>query len=390
MTWTTSENQQHLDDYEAIITQSDLPQKIDQEITRALYELSETGIEAQGKYRLRHKRGQKHRKAKEVNYFEEQIEEWRSGSSPEHMVLFFEYLRKRCYDLYENTNAWDTISALANATSAKIAQYLDGHPPAGNQVLLRAIKEFLCLLDDDIAAFQAINRGTNHHVITSTGEALKKAQKILEILSPCGANGQSCTLGSWRAELGRELHAEARALHEVYRGIHCAALALARCEDEVRRYFDNDPGPVDVPSAHTVSQKADELDPGHWPSQKVTRDLNKARTQVRETIFGLDGSRKKYNQELRSSASARVTELASRLNPWESLLRSMAAAYGDSKPMRLSSVRVRYCFPFAVRIKEEYVRGLSGALARRAPDGSEIVDGKTVNGKTEASSRVTG
>ena len=53
----------------------------------------------------------------------------------------------------------------------------------------------------------------------------------------------------------------------------------------------------------------------------------------------------------------------------------MAEAYRGSEPMRLRTVHIRYCFPFAVKVKEEEFGKLSSALKKRIP-GAEATDGR--------------
>ena len=53
----------------------------------------------------------------------------------------------------------------------------------------------------------------------------------------------------------------------------------------------------------------------------------------------------------------------------------MATAYRDSKPMRLPTVQIRYCFPFAVKVGEDRLGELSSALRKRVPGAGDEDDG---------------
>jgi hypothetical protein len=107
--------------------------------------------------------------------------------------------------------------------------------------------------------------------------------------------------------------------------------------------------------------------------------LHDARDQVGTIIHALKEDQSKWGEELRPAAAERAENLASRLNPWEPLLRSVAAAYCDSKPMRLPTVKVRYCFPFAVGADEDHVNELSSALRRRVPGGGAEGKGRAAD-----------
>jgi hypothetical protein len=353
-----SEDQQQLDDRERAIIRSDVPQKINAAISRALNELAETGIET-GKYELRHEHCQAKREEDVRGRLERQIEDSKADiADPQAIILFFEYARKRCYDLDDATNASSTIRAFAQATSTSIDHYLQqSSPVAADRLLLSIIGKFLLLLGEDIAVYQGINRGSNHEVIEGLQREAKTCQEILEMLDSAGASDRSSALEGWRAQLVRELHAEALALSEVSRGIHCATRALAQFEDEVRRYYNKDCGPS-------------------WPDRMQITGLTDACSQVSEMIASLDEDREQWRQELRPASLAWVSGIASRLNPWKSLLRSLAATYGDSKPMPLPAVRIRYLFPFTVGNNE--VRGdLSPALRRRIPGDQTITKGES-------------
>ena len=358
MALTVSEDQQELDGFERAITHLEVPQEIDVVIARSLDLLSEAGIETE-KGQLRHEHCQEKREADVLEYLSERLELqigkiYTSGS--EVIVAFFEYVRKRCYDLYDITNAWSTIAALAEAASKVMDNLQDDALTEPDRLLLRIVGKFLLLLREDIAVYQGINRGSNHEVIIGLEGALKTVQEVLAILNSDGAGNGSSALRGWRAQLGRELHAEAQALSEVYQGIYCATCALAKFEDEMRSYYkDKDSGKC-------------------WPLE-IT-GLNDAHCKVDKIIAHLDEDPAQWHGELRPSSLARVSDLASRLDPWKSLLHSLAATYGNSRPMRLSSVRIRYFFPFAVDIGKNEVSDLSADLRKRVPDVSNRGDGK--------------
>ena len=351
MALTVSEDQQELDGFERAITHLEVPQEIDVVIARSLDLLSEAGIETE-KGQLRHEHCQEKREADVLEYLSERLELqigkiYTSGS--EVIVAFFEYVRKRCYDLYDITNAWSTIAALAEAASKVMDNLQDDALTEPDRLLLRIVGKFLLLLREDIAVYQGINRGSNHEVIIGLEGALKTVQEVLAILNSDGAGNGSSALRGWRAQLGRELHAEAQALSEVYQGIYCATCALAKFEDEMRSYYkDKDSGKC-------------------WPLE-IT-GLNDAHCKVDKIIAHLDEDPAQWHGELRPSSLARVSDLASRLDPWKSLLHSLAATYGNSRPMRLSSVRIRYFFPFAVDIGKNEVSDLSADLRKRVPGG---------------------
>ena len=52
-------------------------------------------------------------------------------------------MRERCYDLYDKTNAWDTITALAQVVSEAITPQVRGAASAGDVIILEAISGFL-------------------------------------------------------------------------------------------------------------------------------------------------------------------------------------------------------------------------------------------------------
>jgi hypothetical protein len=349
MAMTISEDQQQLDRFERAITLLEVPREIDIVIARSLDMLSEAGIETE-KGQLRHEHCQEKREADVLEYLSERLElQIRNvyTSGPEVIVAFFEYVRKRCYDLYDITNAWTTIAALAEATSKAIDNLQDDALTEPDHLLLRIVGKFLLLLREDITVYQGINRGGNHEVIIGLEGALKTVQEVLAILNSDGAGNGSSALRGWRAQLGRELHAEAQALDKVYQGIYCATCALAHFEDEMRSYYkDKDSGKC-------------------WPLE-IT-GLNDAQRQINKIIAHLGEDPAHWHGELRPPSLARVSGLASRLDPWKSLLHSLAATYGNSKPMRLSSVRIRYFFPFAVDITEKKVSDLSADLRRWVP-----------------------
>lgn len=356
---TVTEDQQQLDLRERAIAHLEVPREIDIAIARSLDTLSEAGIET-GKYQLRHEHCQEKREADVLRCLIEclklQIEKsYMTGL--EDIVVFFEYVRKRCYDLYDITNAWSTIRALAEAASKVIEDLQDDAAlTEPDRLLLCIVGKFLVLLREDITVYQGINRGSNHEVIKGLEGALKTVQEVLAMLNPDGAADRSSALRGWRAQLGRELHAEAQALNAVYQGIHCATSALAQFEDEMRSYYkDKDSGKC-------------------WPLE--TTGLNDAYSQVSKIITYLGEDPAQWNGELRTTSLARVSDLASRLDPWKSLLHSLVAAYGNSKPLQLSSVRIRYFFPFAVDVEEDRIRDLSADLGRRVPGDSIRGDGE--------------
>ena len=364
-----------------------LAQEIDRQITYALHMLGESGVEATGpwKYRLWHKGEREDTIGEVCSDFSDQMKRWQQlGYAERDGVLFFEYMRKRCYDLYEKTNAWDTISALARAVSAAITLQLENESGDGDRVILRAIIQFLGLLDVDIAIYQAVNRGNNHGAIKNCWVAQGKARELLEFLDSGGSGDRSVELGDGRAELRKELLAEAYALHEVYRGIHYAAVALACHEKAIRNYYNDHSGSDYVagdPPVHAAggvgSARASEAADGSrpWPDPLVIGNLDDARGEVGIIIRRLEEDQGNGARELSPAASERAMDIVSRLNPWASLLRSVAAAYGQSKPMRLPTVQIRYCFPFAVKADEERLGELSPELRKRAP-GVEVEGGR--------------
>lgn len=360
-----------------------LAQVIDRQIKRALHKLGEAGAEELGpsKYSLRGKGARKETLDEVRDDFSRQIGKWQgdyAGAGNE--VFFFQCMRESCWDLYDNTNAWDTIYALAAAVSMAISSQLKKGTAGADRVLLEAISQSLSLLQDDIAIFQGLNQGSNHSVIRNSSAAQRKAQGLLATLDP---DVSGTRFAGERAELQKELRAEAHAMHEAYRGIHCAAVALADHEDAIQKYYHGHPDGDDVPSASPASEpahagpEADSAgadDPpdetGHWRDHRRTKSLHDARGQVRTIIRRLD------EEQSKNGAPERAKGYASVLKPWESLLRSVAAAYQRSKqPMRLPTVQIRYCFPFAVKVEEDTLSKLSPALRKRLP-GVRAADGR--------------
>ena len=356
--------------------------EIERQIISGLHELGESGTEQLGpaKYLLSNKEAREDSIGKVRYSFGQEIDTQMRGFTEERRIFFFERLRKRCYDLYEMTNAWDTISALAATISMAIAAQPKNEAPTGDRVLRQAIIQFLSLLEPDMAIFQGLNRGNNHSVMESSRTSRELAQELLKVLS----SGGSAEHEDGREELRKELLAEAYALHKVYCGIHGAAVALARHEETIRQYYRDHPRGDDAPGAQQAPEPAPAPAPGgpqppsagagdeagqsgHWPDHEVTRRLHDARDRVRAIVDHLDEKQKSWKQELGSEALERATTYASRLDPWESLLDSVASAYRHSKPMRLPTVRIRYCFPFAVKVDEKEVEKMSSTLKKRVP-----------------------
>jgi hypothetical protein len=351
----------------------ELKRKIDRQITHAMHELGESGAETLGpsKYRLRNE-GARTQTIREVGEeFGRQIKKWKNDwgtvtseeIAPEiETARFFECLRERSYDLYENTNAWDTISALSHAAGRAITSQLEGYPAGIDSIILQAIRILLDLLDDDIAIFQGLNRGNNHSVCTKCEAAQRKTQELLHVLEPGGSSDRPVELAGGNADLRRELFAKADALRDVYGGIQLAAEALAELETAIRQHYDDHP--VDAADG-----------PGHWPHHQAIEKLDEASGRVRSIIQRLRAAQQIWAAELSAEAFDQAAFIASRLDPWESLLRSVAEAYRGSEPMRLRTVHIRYCFPFAVKVKEEEFGNLSSALKKRIP-GAEATDGR--------------
>ena len=155
-----------------------LAQQIDRKITYALHLLGESGAAETGplKFRLRHRGARENAIYKVRSDFGDLIETWKSGDPEKDEVLFFESMRKRCYDLYDKTNAWDTISALTRAVTTAITPQLENEASADDRVILQAIRRFLRLLDVDMAIYKAVNRGQNHSVIANCWTAQQDSQ----------------------------------------------------------------------------------------------------------------------------------------------------------------------------------------------------------------------
>jgi hypothetical protein len=352
---TMSEDQRQLDKHDSAIARSDIPQEIDAAISRALHALAETGIET-GTHEFRHELSQKNREKQVRDSVKSQIEAWKSKvaeADPEDIVPFFEYLRKRCYELDDTTNAWCTIWALAKATGDCIDDHLrNSLPHEDDRPLLHAIMRLLCFLIEDVTVYQGINRGSNHQVIDWSKRELKTIRGILDTLNPAVADGPASKLSGWRAELGKELRAEAQTQRQVVRGIYAAALALAQFEDEVRRFYNRDLGES-------------------WPSGLEIVVLTEAQSKVSEIIGDLEEDLARWHKEFRSDSHVWLSDIASRLSPWKSLLRSLATTYRSREPMWLPTVRIRYFYPFTVDTTEKRIRALDPALSRRPPGGSK-------------------
>ena len=342
-----------------------LAQQIDRKITYALHLLGESGAAETGplKFRLRHRGARENAIYKVRSDFGDLMETWKSGDPEKDQVLFFEFMRKRCYDLYDKTNAWDTITALTRAVTTAITPQLENEASPDDRVILQAIRRFLRLLDVDMAIYKAVNRGQNHSVIANCWTAQQDARELLELLGADESGDGPAEFTGNREELRKELIGEARALHEVYRGIRHAAVALADHEDAIRKYYDEHPGSYDRPGDQP------------WPDHRVIRNLDDAHGLVRSIIDRLEEAGQSGTRELSPEAGERAGDIASRLNPWASLLRSVATAYRDSKPMRLPTVQIRYCFPFAVKVGEDRLGQLSSALRKRVPGTGDKDDG---------------
>jgi hypothetical protein len=351
---------------------AELAQKAERLISYALRELGESGTDelGPGKYLLRNKKARDETMRTVHARFAAKISEWQHTFPDGKEIVFFEALRRRCYDLYEMTNAWDTIFVLAAEISEAINSQLEKKATAGDRMLLRAIRLFLDLLKPDMAVFQGLNRGSNHSTIENSGVTQDQARELIDVLDPGGRGEEFPELDDDQARLRKQLLAEAHALQGVYQGVYCAAVALADHEAAIREYYDENPGPDEGgPLARFAGHRS-----GHWPDHRVTRNLHDARDQVRNINRGLEEDHRKRARALTPDAAERAVILASRLKPWESLLSSVAAAYADSKPMRLPTVHLRYCFPFAVKTDKAAVGKLSSALRKRIPGVDAMVD----------------
>jgi hypothetical protein len=118
--------------------------EIERKIISGLHELGESGTEQLGlaKYVLRNKEARADSIGKVRYSFSQEIDTQMFKFTEERRIFFFERLRKRCYDLYEMTNAWDTISALAATISMAIAAQAKNEAATGDQVLRQAIIQF--------------------------------------------------------------------------------------------------------------------------------------------------------------------------------------------------------------------------------------------------------
>ena len=348
-----------------------LAQDIDRQITYALHVLGESGVEETAKWenRLR-RRGTREETIKAVRaHFSGQLETWQFSYREEGPVPFFERMRERCYDLYDKTNAWDTITALAQVVSAAIGPQVRGEAGPGDAIILDAISRFLALLDVDMAIYKAVNRGHTRSVIDNCSAAQPKAQELEDLLDSGGSSDRSVDPGRGKEQLRKELRAEAH--------------ALARCTAEL------DKPPRPWPRTKTRSGSITTITVGRkrrrggrrsgrapvLAGPPVDQRPVRRRRQVKIIIRRLEEEQRISTEELGADSLQRAKDIASRLDPWASLLRSVAQAYDDSKPMRLPNVQIRYCFPFAVKVPEERIGELSSALRKRVPGAAATVPG---------------
>ncbi len=354
------------------IDEKTLARELDQKIVRELHELGESGTEELGtaKYLLRNKTERDDATQNTLDDFREAIGKWHTSFGLDREVLFFNLLRMRCYDLYEKTNAWDTIEALATAISMEIGSRL---PTAtGDQVLLQVIRGFLNLIHPDMELYQALNRGSNHSVLDSTREAREVVQEILMQLRPTGPDRSQLTPDDEMVR--KELLAEANALYGVYYGIQLAAEALVSHESAIQAHYRRITAEADNQRRKYARATYTAGEPAGWPDHLVTGGLLEAQRLVGAVVRRLEEYKNRLDDDqggefpaLSAEAAERAGDLASRLTPWESLLSSLAAEYRHSEPMRLPRVHVRYCFPFAVKVDETAVTQLSSALQKRIP-----------------------
>jgi hypothetical protein len=352
------------------ISEKTLARGLEQQIIRVLHDLGESGTEelGSGKYLLRNKTERDKATQNAGDAFREEIHKWYSGYGRGKEVFFFNLLRKRCYELYDKTNAWDTTTALAWAISQEITAH--GEETGAAPMLLQAMLGFLELIKADMASFQGLNRGSNHSVTDNTKAAGEQTGKLIALLEP-GERGPA-GLAPDEEAVRKELLAEAQALDGVYRGIHLAAEALVGHEAAIRTHYKNNKAEADTPrKRHAAGQAFANLVTGspaaRWPDQQVTERLLAAQGRVGDELHRLEERKETWKETLSDGAAERTEDLASRLGPWESLLESLAAEYRHSEPMRLPSVRIRYCFPFAVKVTESRAGEMSPALKRRIP-----------------------
>ncbi|MDQ6615580.1 MAG: hypothetical protein M3083_12770 [Actinomycetota bacterium] len=342
---------------------------MDDAIEGALAALGETSVpRGSSKYRFRYE--QRHRKQEhEVEgWLLELHKSWREAvPDGESLVLFFEYIRIRYYELYDRTLAYSTLRALVRAAIASLGDAgNDRRIGADDRNLFIITQELLRLLFDDAHIFQPINRGSTEGVIravamplagrrqTNLHGALPRTEGVLALLDHFSNRPST----DWRTVLSEELRAEAEALRLVYDGIGHAAAALDGHETALRKL-------VREESIRTHRAPNGGRIPLSLETEVYER-LVESRQHIATNIDLLD--KNCDDCHLSPQVKSRVSELSSRLRPWKVILDQMAAT-GQAGPdvLSLPNVTIRYCFPFAVKADEEDLRKLHPALERRMP-----------------------
>ena len=191
---------------------------------------------------------------------------------------------------------------------------------------------------------QCHTSSTHRTLLTSTYAADPKRRE-----------GNAFSAGNDRADLWRRLWWEAATLRGVYQGISAATQALR----EHNRLME---GRCRSPllDGAAAQQQAD-VDPA-----AVAAGIANAHGRVAAIIVELSTSIAEVARDPKGRGYvAGLKSLASRLSSWERILASMSMAPADPM-LGVSSVEIRYCFPFAVNIDPERLQAFHPDLERHS------------------------
>lgn len=265
-------------------------------------------------------------------------------------VPFFELLRDWCYQIYNETIAYSTVECFVKAISTTL--HADGSVAPEDRDLLVMMEQFLRLLLDDAAIFRGVSRASNDAV----GAAVKLANdRVASMLGSFRKGDHAFSAGNDQADLWLRLWWEAATLRGVYQGISVATQALR----EHNRLMEGRCRSPRLDGA--VAQQQAEAD-----AAAVAAGIANAHGRVAAIIRELSTSIATVGREPKGRGYvAGLKSLASRLSSWEQILASMSVDPAESM-LGVSSMEIRYCFPFAVNIDPERLQAFHPDLERHS------------------------
>ena len=260
------------------------------------------------------------------------------------IVPFFECVRERCYDLYEKTLAYSTVTLFAQAAKGSIKTYFDGAAPV-DAGLLKSIKLLFEVLLDDLAGFQGINMMSSGAVAKASENAISH----LHELSSSSEEYRKLACG-WRKELQRRFEVTAEKLPKFYGGIRKATRAIEQYENLISRLNAGEGQPVLRAGSTEVSRH-------------IARALDELQGRIDELLRGITPD---DDIIMYSILDGYVSELV----PWRELLATLKRELEEGGVLfQITTLKLRYCFPFAVDLDDEHlpdeirprIGGLTGA-----------------------------